>query len=293
MPRLLTAVLLVLRPRPRRAQRGLRPGTTGALVAGDDAAHGGASGITLLNGDHGLAVRDVAGDNAGTGICDCGGRFDTVAGNHVAASGDEGLLVGFGAEHATVRGNTVTAAAGDGIVFDGATSSSARSNVLHGNADGIVIVGDDDRVAGNLVTDSRGCPDGCGMGISVEGGLRDVVAGNTVVRAADRGIRLDAYAGETGGDIFRDNIVRGAGRDDFGLGEDAVGPIGRTLVEGNRAFGAADDGFEIRTPGTTLTRNRAERNGDLGFEVVAGAIDGGGNRSALNGNPLQCVGIAC
>ena len=42
-----------------------------------------------------------------------------------------------------------------------------------------------------------------------------------------------------------------------------------------------------------ITRNVANDNGDLGIVAGAGTIDGGGNRAFGNGNPLQCIGIAC
>jgi hypothetical protein len=77
-------------------------------------------------------------------------------------------------------------------------------------------------------------------------------------------------------------------------------------VVDNFATGNGDDGIEVseididengqpviseRT--NEITRNLATYNGDLGIEAVAGTIDGGGNRAFGNGNPLQCVGIAC
>ena len=44
---------------------------------------------------------------------------------------------------------------------------------------------------------------------------------------------------------------------------------------------------------TTLTRNLSLRNGDLGIEAVPGITDGGGNKAHGNGNPLQCLNVAC
>ena len=43
----------------------------------------------------------------------------------------------------------------------------------------------------------------------------------------------------------------------------------------------------------TLSRNRADRNVDLGIEAVPGTL-GGSNRAKHNGNPGQCVpGYLC
>ena len=44
---------------------------------------------------------------------------------------------------------------------------------------------------------------------------------------------------------------------------------------------------------TTITKNRAVRNGGLGIQAVEGVIDGGGNRASGNGDPRQCVNVAC
>jgi hypothetical protein len=58
--------------------------------------------------------------------------------------------------------------------------------------------------------------------------------------------------------------------------------------------GAADaDGIDIDSDSTTVTKNRATDNGDLGIEAVAGVVDGGGNRAAHNGNSEQCSTVAC
>ena len=66
-----------------------------------------------------------------------------------------------------------------------------------------------------------------------------------------------------------------------------------TLVERNTAVGAGDDGIEIDNAAATLTRNLAARNGDHGIEAIAGVTDGGGNRAVANGDPSQCVSVAC
>jgi hypothetical protein len=54
-----------------------------------------------------------------------------------------------------------------------------------------------------------------------------------------------------------------------------------------------DDGIDVRAPGTTVTRNTANANHGLGISAVPGVIDGGGNRAAGNGDPAQCINLAC
>jgi len=60
-----------------------------------------------------------------------------------------------------------------------------------------------------------------------------------------------------------------------------------------------DDGLTVFAPqefspadGATVISNVANRNADLGIEA-AGVVDGGGNRGARNGDPLECVGVDC
>ena len=66
-----------------------------------------------------------------------------------------------------------------------------------------------------------------------------------------------------------------------------------SLLQGNIARGAGDDGFDVQSRSTTLAGNRAVRNADLGIKAVLGVIDGGGNRASANGNPLQCANVFC
>ena len=66
-----------------------------------------------------------------------------------------------------------------------------------------------------------------------------------------------------------------------------------SLLEGNIAIGSDDDGIDVDSSTTTLTRNLGLRNGDLGIEAVPGVTDGGGNKARGNGNPAQCTNIDC
>ncbi len=97
------------------------------------------------------------------------------------------------------------------------------------------------------------------------------------------------------GNLVRGNTASG-GVDDIVVTSAAT----NTLIEGNLATQAApcpsficDDGIDVDAPGTLIRANTATNNGDLGIEAVAGVIDGGGNRASGNGNPLQCVNVAC
>jgi hypothetical protein len=85
------------------------------------------------------------------------------------------------------------------------------------------------------------------------------------------------------------NHVRGARR-----GGIAVEPAAKgTAIRRNHVFGSGGSGILVGSPSTTLTRNQARHNHDLGIEAVEGVIDGGGNRASGNGDPRQCVNVKC
>jgi hypothetical protein len=89
--------------------------------------------------------------------------------------------------------------------------------------------------------------------------------------------------------LVRRNHIRGAGKDGVLVDVHAK----HTLLKGNHAFGAKDDGFDVKSRTTKLTGNRAVRNHDLGIHAVRGVIDGGGNIARHNGDPRQCTHIVC
>lgn len=97
------------------------------------------------------------------------------------------------------------------------------------------------------------------------------------------------WIGNGDGNLVRGNTTSGANDDDIFVASAAT----NTLIEANLATGAYDDGIDVDAPGTLIRANTATNNGDLGIEAVAGVIDGGGNRASGNGNPLQCLNVAC
>lgn len=130
-----------------------------------------------------------------------------------------------------------------------------------------------------------------GNGIGIEKGRGNLVAGNVVTRTRRASIYLGLKEPAIGGvnTVVRRNLVRGSGAHGFVVNE----ADDRSLLRGNVATGAEDDGFDIENASTRLTRNRAVRNADLGIEAVFGVTDGGGNKARGNGNPLQCTNVFC
>ena len=269
-------------------------GSEGGRFVSNQAVANGTFGIILFGENHDNLVRgNTAADNGGGGVGDFVSDHDRILHNIVSGNAEEGIAVG-GSSDSSVEQNSVSNNFG-GIALFGSDRNTVAGNHVFGNRDGIIVDGDDNSVFGNEVSDALGCDDGegCGFGISLEGGARNLVARNVVARTLHSGIRLDAYGAPVSGNVFRGNIVHGAGVDGIAIDTESAGPVLDTLLEANVVIGAEDDGIDVDSPATTLTRNLAVHNGDLGIEAVAGVVDGSGNRAAGNGNPAQCMNVAC
>ena len=122
-------------------------------------------------------------------------------------------------------------------------------------------------VARNVVTRT------IGNGISVSGPEDVLFDRNRVTDAGDWGIHLRPWTYWVPSHYVTDN--------------------GNYVVSHNRTDRNGRDGIYVEVPSTTITRNFASFNGDLGIEGVTGVTDGGKNRARANGNPAQCVGVYC
>ena len=207
----------------------------------------------------------------------------------VRHNGDIGLYAE-GMDDQRIVGNTFSGNPEAGLLFDGSGNVLTR-NFVSRNGDGIAFAGDANVVTDNRITRSLGCPDGCGNGISYEGGTGSVFAWNIVSRA-QVGIRVDAYTGLANHTVVRRNIIRRSARDDIAINPEHVGRVRNTRVAGNIVTRAGDDGIDVDSASTTISGNLAVRNHDLGIEAVAG-VTGGGNKVAANGDPRQCTHVAC
>jgi parallel beta-helix repeat protein len=214
--------------------------------------------------------------------------------NRVSGSGEIGLLVDDAAGN-RITNNTFSDNVEVGMLILGDRNQASRNRVLR-NGDGMIIVGNDNAITRNHVTDAPGCPQdgevGCGFGISFEGGAGNLIAHNFVTGARNAGIRVAAFEPDTPpavDTIVRRNLVRAGDVDGILVESTATD----SLLEGNIAIGSGDDGIDVDSPSTTLTRNLGLRNGDLGIEAVPGVTDGGGNKARGNGNPAQCTNIDC
>jgi nitrous oxidase accessory protein NosD len=205
--------------------------------------------------------------------------------------------------HSSFRGNVHA-----GIKPVGSTNGLIKGNVLARNGDEGMLVEDGDRFrvkhnrfvrngggitlgpgSGNVITLNR--LSRVGDGIRIEKGHDNLVARNVVVHARHAGIRLGIKHPLLGGahNVVRRNVVRDSRVDGYLVGKKER----HSFLIGNVATGAGDDGFDIEGRMTTLTSNRAVRNGDLGISAVRGVNDGGGNIARHNGDPRECTNIVC
>ena len=231
-------------------------------------------------------VRDSAGnDNPepdGDGIGIFASRRLRIVGNSFRRN-DLGMHVDHSTD-ITIEGNRFTRNAHMGILME-ADRNEVRGNHCTRNSECIVV----GPGSGNVIVRNRMSRDG--IGIAIEKGRGNLVARNIVLRARRDGIRLGWVDPPIGGieTVIRRNVVRGSRRDAF-----VVSRYDRhSVLRGNLAIAAGDDGFDIGSRVAELRRNRAFRNADLGIEAVPGALDVGGNSAHHNGDPRQCIHIRC
>jgi parallel beta-helix repeat protein len=127
-------------------------------------------------------------------------------------------------------------------------------------------------------------------------GLNNVIRANRIERAT-----LD-----TVGSIFARNRALGvevSGRENYVAYNRVTGGTGGTglrvltgatgnYLRGNVATGNYV-GITIQEPTNVLQSNVANDNVGLGIDAVPGTVDDGGNTATGNGDPRQCVGVAC
>jgi parallel beta-helix repeat protein len=294
------------------------------IVDNEAYGNGCSAGIFLNSADGNYVARNRLHDNDG-GIGICCSSDNLVEDNVAAHNRDTGIAVYFGRHsHNVLRDNTVYDNA-DGIFvgfqegtsqddviadnhsygnsnaaigFEDAAGNQVTGNRLDHSGFGVLVFGDANTIARNRVTDIANCPDPatpCGVGIAVAVGADNVIQGNHVARVMSDGIAVVAFnsGSATTGTVVRANLVRAAQRDGYSVGALGQGTVSGTLLAGNLALGAGDDGFDVHLPGTTLAHDLAFHNGDLGIDAVTGTIDGGANKARANGNPAQCAGVTC
>ena len=192
------------------------------------------------------------------------GSFNVIRGNSISGATNGVLLVGF-------------------FVAPVIDQTEITDNDVFSNGVGIhVLDASNTQVRGNRVVDNSG------NGILDAFGGFSIIEGNFVSRNDDNGILLP----DSTGAVVAGNRTWDNGGDGVLIGN-AGSLISPAAVTDNFSKGNGDDGIDVDKPGTTIARNRANVNADLGIEAVPGVVDGGGNKAHGNGNPAQCVNVSC
>jgi parallel beta-helix repeat protein len=243
------------------------------------------SGIGLA-GDARILVRNCSGNGStfreGTGL----GLFEShhvrILNSSFRHNAQHGIVTGDSARN-LIRGNVFSRNGEEAILMEGGEGFQIRHNRL---VQGGITLGPGSH---NVIKRNRVFR--AHDGIRIEKGHGNLVAHNFVAHDRHVGIRLGIKHPFIGGahNSVRNNLVRDSRVDDFLVGRKAR----NSLLKGNVARGAGDDGFDVESPSIKLTSNRAVRNGDLGIEAVRGVNDGGGNIARHNGDPRQCTNVVC
>jgi parallel beta-helix repeat protein len=256
-------------------------------------------GIFVADSDHIQIERNSVSGYQGVGVEVRGSDRVLIADNSVSDSlGPGSVVVGEAAgiflgesSHSQIERNAVSGNAFVGVIAQDSDRNELSGNRIFKNADAMIVHGDANTVSGNRISDALGGGDGNGYGIVLESGRKNVLERNTVERTAQAGIRvgIDPEPPPVIGSVVRLNVIRDTTLD--GILVDAL--ASDTLLDRNRAETAGDDGIGVESASTTLTRNTANANHDLGIEAIPGITDGGGNKASGNGNPLQCTNVFC
>jgi parallel beta-helix repeat protein len=233
-------------------------------------------------------VRNSSGDGAlareGSGLALGDSHHVRILNNSFRRSPHNGIVT-FDTNSNLIRGNVFSRNGDEGILVEGGARIRIARNRLVRNGGGITLgPGNRSVVTGNRIV-------GGSDGIRVEKGRGNLVAENLVVDTRHVGITLGIHDPFIGGaeNVVRGNLVRRSHAD----GIVVVSKDRHSAVLRNVVTRSGDDGFDVDSSTTTLTGNRARRNGDLGIEAVRGVIDGGGNTARGNGNPLECTNVFC
>jgi parallel beta-helix repeat protein len=256
-------------------------------VLGVSATRNQFAGLGIFSQVRGL-VRNSSGDGSvdreGNGLALGDSHHVRILNNSFSHNAHNGINTGQSSRN-LIEGNLFLRNGDEGILMEGGERFRVTRNRFVQNGGGITLgPGSRNVIADNRVSRGRD-------GIRVEKGHDNVVADNVVVNTRHVGITLGIHDPFIGGthNLVRRNLVRDSRVDGFVV----VKKDTHSLLSGNIAEGAGDDGFDVDSRSAKLTNNRAMGNADLGIEAVFGVIDGGGNAAHGNGNPMQCTNIAC
>ncbi len=167
--------------------------TGGSANAFEDVTStGNRTGLALTDTTRNTVRGSTFTDNAITGVLLFGATRNRVELNRFAGNVGNGVAAVEGADGNTIAANTVEGSQ-TGLIVDAAHDNLLSLNHITGAGDGVLIAGDRNKVAGNLVDRSVGGCEGCsGWGIGVTGGAGNLVTANVVQRSRSDGINVAA-----------------------------------------------------------------------------------------------------
>ncbi len=216
-----------------------------------------------------------------------------IAENSVSGSRNDAGIGVYPGDNNVIERNSVSDSNAGIVLAFGSADNTVRANLVTGNGDGVLLdVGThDNRVTKNRLRDSFF------GGVEVVGSDDNVIAQNSVVDnnidGSEAGIHLLSWPDDPGETSDRNLMSKNtlAGNNGDGILVDA--DQSQNVVGGNRTRENTDDGIDVDSPSTTLTKNTANHNDDLGIEAIPGVTDGGGNKAHSNGDPRQCLNVVC
>ena len=275
----------------------------------DNRVAGSETGITIccsVNDVDNVVQGNAVSDSGSLGILLFSSASDDLVGNRIDGSGDTGILVNGQTSDDLVKGNVIDHTQETGLLVapccgdnpDAPSAVRIVENTLTATADGIIVIqSDGNEVSRNtvLATGTFGDPADFGVGVLIDAGSRELVAGNTLANGRGPGVmvgvppELEPSPGPVDGNV----VVRNAISHDGGDGIQVAAIAQDTALRHNVAERNGADGLDVLSPSTTIARNAANRNAAFGIEAVPGVTDGGGNIAHANGNPVQCTGVVC
>lgn len=233
--------------------------------------NGTVAGMIVVNGASRNLIRNIDDSTNAIAAIDVeGGAANAVRASHVFGR-QFGIQVG--SDDVVLANNDVDASLGPAIGVTGERARIVRNRVNRANGPnifaGIELRGSNGRIVDNRV--SGGWLKG---GIVLDAGGSNVIAENEV------------------SDI-RDTIPPGPPSPNFSDGIVINAFTAGTLLRNNLVQRNDGDGIDVRASGTRLRDNSAFDNRLLGINAVTGVTDLSGNRAHGNGNPVQCLNVAC
>ena len=266
--------------------------STAIRIEHNSSVNEGISGIVMFDSRAGRIEHNSVTGAHGYAIAVFGSSHNRLEHNLLDGN-DHGILLD-SCDGNEVHGNRISHSGGSSIDMGHSSENRVGENVLRDNGDGVILF----EANANLINDNSvkgtglfGFPDAGGFGLILDGADDNVVLRNDVTGGNGPAIFVTSL--ESQGTSDRNVISHDVVNSRFSDGILVNGDATATLLEHNTAVDNGHDGIEVAAAGTTVTRNTADFNHDLGIEAVLGVIDGGGNRARGNGNPLQCTNVAC